>query len=439
MKTSPHNAEAEQALLGALFIRPAITRQVEAVLDPDDFGAEKHQHIAKAFFSLKERADPVTVSQWLLEHGQKVPSGYVESLADCVPTSAGWSHHAEIVKGLSERRKVIKACQEAIDGAHDLMEDLQTTLSEHKSRIKYIGTDRAPSYKSNRDLVNSIVRDMEDRGKSGNHYVGIKTGLANIDDQCHGLEPKTTGYIIARPSVGKTALGLNIAENVAAHYAGKVIFFSLESGEQALTRRRLAIHSNVFVSKIRTGDIPPESPHWDALIKAANTISESNLTILTHPKFKTVEILTTRAESMAMDGPISLVLVDHIQRMRAKRRTQNRHLELSYISEELTSLAHNLKAPILILCQLRRDVDHRRNPRPMLSDMKESGDLEANADQVWGLYRKNPEAEFAELQCLKGRDTGTWRAWLKFDRFTQRFYDSEPEYERPIERDADSL
>lgn len=218
-----------------------------------------------------------------------------------------------------------------------------------------------------------------------------------------------------------TALALNIADNVSLNNPGKVLFFSLESGETALTRRRLAAKSGVYLTRIRTGGV--DDSQWSHLIEAANTLSDNNLIILDRPKFKTVENLCSMAETLAMEHPISLIVVDHIQRMRSKQRFQNRHLELSYISEELTSLVSELNTPGLILCQLSREVDKRRDQRPKLSDMKESGDLEQNADNVIGLFRKDKIDEFAEIEGLKGRDVGTWKEWLSFDRFIQKFSD----------------
>jgi replicative DNA helicase len=413
-----------------MFINQDVIPKVQALLEPQDFYKEVHQYIAEAFFDLKAKADSVTVTNWLAEHGRKVPEGYITSLLDCVSTSAGWSHHVEIIKVLSERRKLIVACQEAMDRAYNLTEDFQNTLSEHKNAVRQIGISKKAGYRDNAELVNAVFKDIEERAQSGERFVGVKTGLANIDDHTHGLDPEIIAYLIARPSMGKTALALNVADYVALNYPGRVLFFSLESSDEALTRRRLAAHSSVYLSRLRTGDI--EDSQWPSLIEAANALSEkSNLLLISDPKYKTIENLMALTESLAMDGPLSLVVVDHIQRMSAKKKTQNRHLELSYISEELTTLAQNLNVPMLILCQLKRAVEQRRNAKPKLSDMKESGDLEQNADMVWGLYRKSRDAEIAELECLKGRDIGTWTTWLRFDRFIQRFYDSEGQYEKP--------
>ena len=274
-----------------------------------------------------------------------------------------------------------------------------------------------------------LIEKIEERAKSGNRFVGVKTGFQNIDIYMNGLEPKTTNYLIARPSMGKTALALNISDFVALNYPGKVIFFSLESGDKALTRRRLSAHSGIFLSRLRTGDVREDQ--WPDLIESANALSENNLIIIDRPRYKTIENLIALSESLAMESPLSLIVIDHIQRMRARKRFNNRHLELSFISEEISSLAKDLDIPILILCQLSRKVEDRakHNQQPRLSDMKESGDLEQNADSVWGLYRKDKEDEYAHIEGLKGRDTGTWKTWLRFDRYIQKFYDCEEQYE----------
>ena len=427
LKILPHNLEAEQALIGAMLLNPSIIPKVKSRLSPQDFYREANILIVDAIFHLDKKANPVTVKETLGDNYERAGGfGYLAHIVQTVTTSASFEYHSDVIKMLSSRRALINICSHAIDSAYGPT-DINDYLSELKNQIRELQSTNGVDYRNNRDLVKSVFRDVEQRSQGRHHFVGIRTGFENIDSCCYGLEPKTTTYLIARPSMGKTALALNIADHVA-FTEGNVLFFSLESGDEALTRRRLASDSGVYLSRIRTGDI--EDSQWPFLIQSANKLSENNLLIISHPKYKTVENLTSMAETMAMESPISLIVIDHIQRMRTRKKTQSRHLELSYISEELSSLAINLKVPIIILCQLRRSIGE---DKPRLDSMKESGDLEQNADMVWGLWRKTKEDKMTRLECLKGRDTGTWLTWLEFDRFIQRFKDGDPNYEENME------
>ncbi len=418
----PHNLEREEALLGSMFLNGKIKPYVKQRLSWADLYREANQYIFSALLSTE--SDLVSVVEWLKEKGLLEKVGgpdYVAHIVDETSTSLGYQFHCERIKDLSKRRQIIAQCADTANQVWDLTYEVDETLSAHKNGIRDIQADHRPDYTPNNVLIDTVFKDIEARKKSGNQFVGVKTGFDNIDKHLFGLEPKTTTYLIARPSMGKTALALNVADNVAMNNPGKVLFFSLESGETALTRRRLASRSGVYLTRIRTGGV--DDSQWSHLIEAANTLADNSLIILNRPKFKTVENLCSMAETLAMENPISLIVVDHIQRMRSKQRFNNRHLELSYVSEELTSLVSELNAPGLILCQLSREVDKRRDKRPRLSDMKESGDLEQNADNVIGLYREDKKAELAEIDGLKGRDVGTWKKWLSFDRFIQKFSD----------------
>lgn len=437
MKVPPHNLEAEIAILGAMLIRKQSIPKVQKIINPDDFYREAHKDICKAIFDLKSKADIITVAEWLDKKNllEKCKgSAYLISIVEAVVTSAGVEYHAEIVKSLSKRRQIISQCSITAEKSFQSWADIEEILSDHKAGIRSIQAGEQGDYRNNQEIVKAVFKDIQERSDSGNRFVGVKTGFQNIDTYMNGLEPKTTNHLIARPSMGKTALALNITDFVASNYPGKAIFFSLESGDKALTRRRLSAHSGVFMSRLRTGDVLDSQ--WPDLIEAANVLSENNLIIIDRPRYKIIENLIAMAETIAMESPLSLIVIDHIQRMRSRGRFNNRHLELSFISEEISSLANDLNIPILILCQLNREVEKRKDQRPKLFDMKESGDLEQNADVVIGLYREDKQSETMEIECLKGRDTGTWKTYLTFDRFIQKISDyKDPEkYEPPGER-----
>lgn len=436
MNLPPQNLDAEEAILGAMFINPKIKPAIEHLISESDFSREANQHIFTSL--LNTESDIIAVKEDLIKRRVFEKAGgpdYIESLIETVATSAGYKFHCKQIKDASIRRQVIHLALKTAQDAHDPTKEVWDTLDEHKSSLRGCLVARTPDFIPNRILVDTIFKDIEQRKKNGNQFVGVRTGFKNLDSNLYGLEEKTTTYLIARPSIGKTALAINIADNVAMEYSGKVLFFSLESGDIPLTRRRLSAHSGVYLTRLRTGNI--DESRWSDLIEAANVLSNNNLIILDNSKYKNVEALCSIAETLALEYPVSLVIIDHIQRMNTKKKLQNRHLELSYISERLTSLTKDLNIPSFILCQLSRQIEQRKDQRPKLSDMKESGDLEQNADCVLSMFREEKESEYAEIECLKGRDIGTFKTWLKFDRWIQKFYDCEDQddpYARIIER-----
>ena len=429
LKIPPHDLDAEVALLGAMFVNAEVIPKVQALIEPSDFYREAHWRICDAFFKTGKSA-PTIIANRLKEKNHLESCGgkdYIFSINEGISTSAGYEYYCNVIKELSRKRKVILECQSTTEKAFEPQSESEEIISDHNQAIRSIMStgNHHEFFRNNAEIINDVVKDVERRQQSGDLFVGIKTGFENIDNCVFGLEPKTTTYLIARPSMGKTCLALNIAENVAETYPKKVLFFSLESGDVALTRRRLAAKSGIFLSRIRTGDIRPDQ--WPDLIDSANDLSESGLIIADRTEYKAIERMVSVCQSISTDYPISLIVVDHIQRMRSKTRFNNRHLEISHVSEELSSLANDLDIPILILCQLSRELEKRPTAKqqPRLSDMKESGDLEQNADGVWGLYRENKESEIARIEALKGRDTGVWTAYLKFDRYIQRFFDTD--------------
>jgi replicative DNA helicase len=199
-----------------------------------------------------------------------------------------------------------------------------------------------------------------------------------------------------------------------------VILFSLEMTSDQIMQRRLASHSGVYLTRIRYGDI--QDSQWPDLIEAADSLSIPDPIIVDSPKFKQVERLTGYAQAIGKDKPVKLIIIDHVQKMNSSKKTQSRHLELSYVSERLCDLSKELHCPVIVLCQLRRNTEGK----PKLEDLKESGDLEANADAVLGLYRPDKDSEVMEIDCLKYRNgPAGWTVYLKFDRYIQRFMDGE--------------
>lgn len=441
MRSLPCSPESEQAILGACLLRPEILPGVRQIIQSSDFYREAHAKIFEAVCDLQARTDPSTVCEWLRARDLMDKcggAGYLMELAEFASTSAGWPYHAEIIRDKAKRREIIKACEVGSSGAYG-MDASADILAGLKSNLREIESAEQADCLSAADLCAQVYKEMERRYETKNPYVGIKTGLANIDTRAWGMEPSTTIYLIARPSMGKTCLGLNISDYVADHYES-VIYYSLESSAKALTRRRLASRSYVPLTKLRKAEMADDE--WGAVTEGINTLSGSKKFIIQDaPRLKKIEDLMANATSLAMDRQISLIVIDHIQLLGSRARFASRHQEISHISSELASLAKDLKIPILILCQLARWIEHEKVRRPQLSAMKESGDLEQNADAVWSLYRETVDDEIAWVDCLKGRDTGTWSTKLRFRRGIQRFYDlqdeEEPAPQAEIERGYD--
>ncbi|MFH1614539.1 MAG: DnaB-like helicase C-terminal domain-containing protein [Planctomycetota bacterium] len=413
----PYSLEAEVSLLGSLFLNSSVFAKAKAQLSPTDFYLDKHQEIFRAVLAVG--VDFVVITEFLKKRGSLGRIGGVESISGLIKspiTSAGFQKHIDIIKDCSIRRTIIRECSQIVETAHN--QDIVSLVSILKGIARDVQSQGTPEVVSSQKLLGDVFDDIERRSKAGDHDIGIKTGLKGIDEHIGGLEGKSLTYIIGRPSMGKTALALAIAENIAQGDNGLVMFFSLEMGDRQLTRRRLASRSDIFLSRIRHGNI--DDSQWDNLIKAANELSTSQMFIIDKPKFKYIESLIGLVESITLDQKLACVFVDHIQLTRSRQKFNSRHLEISHISNSLKDLAKELDIPVIGLCQLNREVEKRTNKRPQLFDLKESGDLEQDADIVIGIYRKDREEEEMELCGLKGRDIGTWVSTVTFDRYTQR-------------------
>lgn len=418
MRVPPHSCETEQYVLGSLLLYPELRVEAKLLLPEGSFYRDAHNLIYAAILDSQD-GDTLTVTNTMKRHGTIEKAGgidYVFQLAIDVPISAGFKAHVKELIELYQQRETIVACHEAISNSHtgfsseSIIGDLRAKLRDIESKGH---VDRAMS---NKDVLKAVWNDIEKRVDSGKREVGVLTGYNMIDDNLMGLEPKSLILLIGRPSMGKTALALNIADNISK--TGTVLFFSLEMGVEALTRRTLASETGVYLSRIRSGNL--DHSHIKQIIDGMDQLGERKILTLDHSKWKKVEMLTGMAEKINSEQRLSAIFVDHIQLMRSVEKFQNRHLEISYISDGLKSLAKNIEVPVIALSQLNRKFETRKDKRPQLEDMKESGDLEQDADVVLGIYRSDRESEVMEIACLKGRDVGLWRGDLHFNRFTQK-------------------
>ncbi|MCF8082888.1 MAG: AAA family ATPase [Deltaproteobacteria bacterium] len=423
VRVPPNSVEMEQALLGSILLNPDVRTKIKPLITPEDFYRESHAAIYQAAIE-SENGDALVICEDLRRQGRLDMVGgqeYVLNLAMAVHTSAAIEYYGKQVVELSRQRQLFHTFESAALDALDMQKDPDTIMDEVRYKLREMNR-KLETTQTNLELVQEIHNDIEERAKNGQQTVGALCGIEAIDSHLFGLEPKTLLYIAGRPSIGKTAIALNMAQNMAKDGEVKhILFFSLEMSAEAVIRRMLASESGVYLSRIRSGNLAEyQSP---LLIKAMNVLADINLTILGHPKYKKIEHLTAVAEKAEgeHDG-LGAIFVDHIQLMSSMGKFQNRHLEISHISNELKSMAKALNVPVVVLCQLSREVEKQpgMKKKPRLEHLKESGDLEQDADVVIGLYREDHESEIMELGGLKGRDVGTWKSEVCFDRFTQK-------------------
>jgi replicative DNA helicase len=404
-------------------VRPEIIPQVRALVQPLDFYSDRHQAIVTVLYDLGDSSTIITVADALTKSNKLETAGGMDYLIELVDPgmSAGWRYHADLILEASRRRQVINACAAASEMA--FKQDLTETLSNLSDSLKIIERRQAPVAIDNIWVLGNVVEKAQARRT----LEGVSTGFKVIDEPLGILEPGTTCYLAARPSIGKTALAVAIIDNVMREGPGAVLLFSLEMTGEAIMRRRLSSKSGVYLSRLRHGDVAESQ--WPDIIEAADYLSVPHPIIIDNPKFKRIERLIAYSQAVAQDKKISLIVVDHIQKMSSVRKAQSRHHELSYVSERLCDLAKDIRCPVLVLCQLRRPGNESKDKRPQLEMMKESGDLEANADIVLGLYRVDKQSVTMEVHCLKNRDGAAgWTGYLEFEPQLQTFKDGrEPE------------
>jgi replicative DNA helicase len=435
LKVPPQDIEIEQAILGACMIWPDARMKVKAHLTPQDFYREAHAAIFDAMCSMKGECDANLIKVELEKKGLLENIGGVEYLVNLVEqtiTKAGLDHYCQVILDCSTRRRIIQAGTIMAEKGFERFTETAEIISAAKESIRGLNAHEEKAYREGVELMKAVYNEIERKVESQNRMVGISWGIDKLDEVTGGAEPKTLTYICGRPSMGKTALALHMADHMASLKQGPVLYFSHEMGAEALTRRRIASNSGVYLSRIRSGSIEPGQ--WDWLIRAFNELSDRQFVIVDHSRFKDIGALVALTETLAMERKPAAVYVDHIQLMRARGRWTGRHPEISFISAHLKELAKDLSIPVIALCQLSRDLEKRpvAKQRPILPDLKESGDLEQDGDVIMGIYRKTKESREMELGGMKGRDIGTWAIDLIFDRFTQRIMEpkDEPEQDR---------
>ena len=419
-KVPPHDIEAEQAVIGSMLTdKDAVVEAIE-ILKEDDFYRQDNKLIYAAIVNLYNRAEPIdiiTVKAELISLGKFEQVGGLEYLAmlpDKVPTTANVEKYIRIVEEKSVLRKLIKASNELIDLGYAETEDLDTIMDQAEKKIFEISQGKnQKGYTPLKDVLVETFAEIEKLYNQKEPITGIPTGFADLDYKTAGLHNSDLVLVAARPAMGKSAFALNIATNAAMQAKVPVVIFNLEMSKSQLVNRILCSEAMVDSNKIRTGKI--EEDDWVKLATALGPLSEAPIYIDDTPGITVTEI-RAKCRKLKLEKNIGLIVIDYLQLIQGTgKRNASREQEISEISRSLKILAKELDVPVIALSQLSRAAEQRADHRPMLSDLRESGAIEQDADIVMFLYRDdyyNPDTEkknIAEVIMAKHRagSTGT--------------------------------
>lgn len=440
-KVPPHDIEAEQAVIGSMLTdKDAVASCIE-VLKEEDFYREDNRAIYLAILNLYNRAEPIdiiTVKAELESMGKFEQVGGLEYLAELpekVPTTANAMKYIKIVEEKSMLRRLIKTANEIIELGYDPTEDVEDVMENAEKKIFNIMQDKnQKGYTPIKDVLVDSFTQLEELYNRKQHITGVPTGFSELDYKTAGLHGSELILIAARPAMGKSAFALNIATNAALRANVPVAIFSLEMSKEQMVNRILCSEAMVDSNKVRTGKLEEED--WAKLAGAIGPLSDSQIYIDDTPGISVMEI-RAKCRKLKLEKNIGLVVIDYLQLVQASnKRNGSREQEISEISRSLKILAKELDVPVVALSQLSRAVEQRPDHRPMLSDLRESGAIEQDADIVMFLYRDdyyNEESEkkdIAEVIIAKhrGGSTGTvdllWMgSYTKFVNLEKRFDD----------------
>ncbi|HTP50604.1 MAG TPA: replicative DNA helicase [Anaeromyxobacteraceae bacterium] len=431
----PHNLEAEQAVLGAILLDDTALDQVAPLVLAEDFYSLAHQHVYTVFAELAKetrKIDAVMVQQRLDSKGLlggHVPRDLPFALASAVGTAANVKHYAEVVSELSRLRRMMLTAQRVVERGYEAGSRVRDFLEEAQQDV--FSAAQGSSLETMKPFSEAMAVALDrlelihKRAQEGlSHITGIPTGLPWLDDQTLGLQPGTLCIVAARPSVGKTALALNVAGHAATHAAKKVVFFSLEMPSDQLALRMLASEAKLDSERIGKGKLARHD--WDRIMVQGDKLMGAPIWFDDSFALSPVE-LRSKCRKLKREAGLDLVVIDYLQLMHAQseRASQSREQEIATISRSLKALAKELGVPVLALSQLNRAVEKRKGERPMLADLRESGAIEQDADIVMFLHRPdqgdgdagpqiNAEVQDVELILAKHRQGPTGLVPLVF-------------------------
>ena len=443
-RVPPHNEEAEQAVLSGVFLRPDLLQELVDQLRPVDFYVPAHRIIFGAFVALCEQntpVDEVTVFDWLVSHSQLEAAGgaaYLGELSRAVVSGANAVHWAKIVRDKAMQRALIDTSAQIISNCYDASKDVPTLLDESERAIFSI-SERANSktFASSSELVRSVFDELLARYNNMSVTTGVPTGYMMLDRMTAGLQPTDLIILAARPSMGKTAFALNVAMRAALSGGATVAIFSLEMSKESLMDRMLCAWGRVELSRVRRGFL--EDDDWAKLSASADALSQAKI-FIDDTAGLTPLALRARCRRLKAEHGLDLVMVDYLQLMHSSRN-DSRELEISDISRNLQALAKELKVPVIALSQLNRKVEERTDKRPVLSDLRESGAIEQDADLIMFIHREDAynkkddhqKTGIAEIIIGKHRNGPTGTVKLAYRPEFTAFDDLETTYVEPSE------
>ncbi|PNP94383.1 replicative DNA helicase [Listeria newyorkensis] len=392
-RTPPQNIEAEQAVLGAVFLQPEALITASEILMPDDFYRQAHQHIFQAMLELSDQGkavDVVTIYEALASTGKIEDVGglpYLTELSGAVPTAANLEYYAHIVEDKALLRRLIRTATQIATDSYAREDEVETLMDEAEKNILEVSSRKnVGAFKNIKDVLVKTYDDIEILHNRKGDITGIPSGFSALDHMTAGFQRNDLIIVAARPSVGKTAFALNIAQNVATKTDENVAIFSLEMGAEQLVMRMLCAEGNINAQNLRTGSLTADD--WQKLTIAMGTLSNSGIYIDDSPGVRVNEI-RSKCRRLQQEAGLGMIVIDYLQLISGSGRNggENRQQEVSEISRSLKALARELKIPVIALSQLSRSVESRQDKRPMMSDIRESGSIEQDADIVAFLYR----------------------------------------------------
>jgi replicative DNA helicase len=444
IKVPPHSIEGEQAVLGGLLLSPRAFDQVADIVTEPDFYREDHRLIYRAIQELSHKGRPcdaVTVTEWFESHGkvEQVDGGaYISQLASNTPSAANVRAYAEIVREKSILRQLVDVGADITTAAFSSDgRDSRELLEEAERKVFAIADQEmraGASFISVQDAIKEAIERLQELAEHEGDITGIATGFKDFDQKTAGLQDSDLIIVAGRPSMGKTTLAMNIAENAAIKHEIPVLIFSMEMSAQQLVRRMFSSLGQIDQTKLRTGNL--DDFDWPKLTSAMNLLHKSHIFIDETPALSPAE-LRARARRLKREHNIGMIVVDYLQLMAVPGTRENRATEIAEISRSLKAIAKELHLPVIALSQLNRALEQRPNKRPVMADLRESGSIEQDADLIVFIYRDEvynedtPEKGKAEIIIGKHRNGPTGTVLLTFQGHWLRFLNYAPEHAYP--------
>ena len=439
-RTPPHNIEAEQAVIGAVFLEAEAFSTAAERLTSKDFFRASHQVIFQAMYELFEKGEPidlVSVTILLTNKGEIDVAGgavYLTEVAESVPTAANIDYYARIVEEKALLRRLIKTATDIVTESFDKEDSVESVLdTAEKSFLEVANKKNTGAFKPIKDVLINVYENIEQLHHQEDEVTGIPTGFTDLDRMTAGFQRNDLIIVAARPSVGKTAFALNIAQNVAVRANENVAIFSLEMGAEQLVQRMLCAEGNIDSQRLRTGKLEQED--WGKLTMAMGSLSHAGIYIDDTPGVRVTDI-RYKCRRLKQEHGLGMIIIDYLQLIQGSEGSQeNRQQEVSEISRSLKGLARELEVPLIALSQLSRGVESRQDKRPMMSDLRESGSIEQDADIVGFLYRddyydkESEQQNIIEIILAKQRNGPTGTVELAFVKEYNKFVDLDRRYD----------